>query len=84
MEAMDEKGAQGMSTLIINFDQSCLVFPNPTRLTLATQADVDRMAVCTSVRNARIDIIEDFSGDDPIASLLPMSDISVSWGEEYD
>ena len=81
---MDEEGALGMSTLFVNFDRSCLVFPNPTRLTLATQADVERMAVCTSVSNARIDIIEDFTGGDPITSLLPMSDISVSLRKECD
>ena len=80
VEATDGDGAQGISTLTISFDRSCVVFSNPTRLTLATQADVERMAVCTSVRGVRIDIVEDYSGNDPIVSLLPLRDISVSWG----
>jgi Notch-like protein len=76
VEATDGDGAQGISTLTISFDRSCVVFSNPTRLTLATQADVERMAVCTSVRGVRIDIVEDYSGNDPIVSLLPLRDIS--------
>ena len=80
MAARDEEGAQGAgSTLTVMFDRSCLIWrPNPDVLTLATQADVDTLAVCTSVGIRRVAMIADPTGTDPIVSLLPMSDITVS------
>ena len=81
MEATDEDGSHGpISTLTITFDRSCLVFSDPSGLTLATQADVEKMVVCTSVREDIRARIESSGDDDPIVSLLPMRDITVSEG----
>lgn len=74
--AVDRDGIQGpVSTVTITFDRSCLILPNTaaTHLTLATQDDVNKLSVCTSLRNTRIDII-----GPNIESLQPMREITVS------
>ena len=80
MVAVDGDGAVGPeSTLTVLFDRSCLVLPDI--LTLAAQSEVDRLAVCTSLRTStRVDIVGGgVASEDPITSLLPMSNITVSY-----
>ena len=77
--AVDEEGVQGPeSTITVRFDRTCRVMTESGILTLATQEDVDRLAVCTSLWNTRVDIVG--GSTDPIVSLLPMRDITVSRG----
>lgn len=79
VQARDAEGEEGdVSTLTIVFDRSCLVFTNPSVLTLATQTDVEKMTVCTSVGIPRVSISGDSDSPDPIVSLLPMRNINVS------
>ena len=75
--AVDEDGAVGPeSTIAVTFDRSCTVLPNSDTLILATQSDVEQLAVCNSLGSTRVDIIG--SSSDPITSLRPMRDITVS------
>lgn len=80
VQARDVEGEEGaVSTLTIIFDRSCLVFPNPSVLTLATQTDVEKMIVCTSIGSRRVSITGGASDSpDPIVSLLPLRNINVS------
>lgn len=80
VQARDAEGEEGaVSTLTVIFDRSCNVFPNPSVLTLATQTDVDKVAVCTSIGSRRVSITSAASDSpDPIVSLLPMRNVNVS------
>lgn len=81
--AVDGEGAQGsVATFTVTFDRTCLVLPSPPILTLATQEDVDKMAACSSLTSTRVNIIR--SATDPILSLRPMRDITVSSGSETE
>ena len=75
--AVDEEGLQGPeSTITVRFDRTCTVLADLAVLTLATQEDVNQLAVCTSLGNTRVNIVG--GSTDPIVSLLPMRDITVS------
>lgn len=79
VQARDAEGEEGVvSTLTVIFDRSCSVFPNPSVLTLATQTDVDKVAVCTSIGSRRVSITGASDSPDPIVSLLPMRNVNVS------
>ena len=75
--AVDGEGAAGPeSTVTITFDRTCTVLPQPNLLTLRTQRDVDKLSVCNSLGSTRVDIVG--GSTDPIITLLPMRDITVS------
>ena len=80
--AVDGEGAVGPgSEVTVRFDRTCRVLANPDILTLASQRDVDQLSVCSSLGSTRVDIVR--GSTDPIVSLLPMRDITVSWSLDW-